>query len=124
MLYKRLRDLQKKNNLTNQQVAEAVGHSRQWYSEIFKNKSLKVEDLKRLAELYKVPIAKLFKDIYNEMEEGYSPSNIIENAENINELISLNRKSLEALLDLTIQLKESREENKELLKELNLIKSK
>jgi len=123
MVYNRLKELQAQKKFTNKEVADAVGRSRQWYSDIFTTKSLKIEDLKLLAELYKVDMKVFFEDSYKDGDTVYDPNLYNEYNQNINELVNLNRKSLETLLDLTMQLKASREENKKLLLEIEVLKS-
>lgn len=122
MIYNKLKELQQQNNLTNKEVAESIGRSRQWYSDIFTSKSLKIEDLKLLAKLFKVDMKVFFEDSYKDGDTVYDPGMHNEYNQNINELVSLNRRSLETLLDLTMQLKTSREENKNLLVEIDILK--
>jgi len=64
MLYNKLKSLQTKENLTNDQVAKAVGKSRTWYADIFRLENIRVDDLESLAEYYDVSINYFFKNEY------------------------------------------------------------
>jgi len=64
MLYNKLKSLQTKENLTNDQVAKAVGKSRTWYADIFRLENIRVDDLESLAEYYDVSINYFFKTEY------------------------------------------------------------
>lgn len=124
MVYRRLKELQEQNNFTNQQVAESIGRSRQWYSDIFINKTLKIEDLRALAKMYNVPMSIFFEDTYQKGQNINDSEDQSKDHESIRELISTNRKSLEALLGLTIELNEIKKKLADCEKENATLKSK
>ena len=79
MLYNKLKSLQTKENLTNDQVAKAVGKSRTWYADIFRLENIRVDDLESLAEYYDVSINYFFKNEYptNDQASTITESNPI-----------------------------------------------
>jgi transcriptional regulator with XRE-family HTH domain len=64
MNYEKLRELIKKENLSQNQMAKNFGMSAPGYKEMLEKKSLKVKNLEKIADYFKVPVSYFF-DEYN-----------------------------------------------------------
>lgn len=122
MIYEKLKKYQKAKGLTNLQVAQALGRSRQWYQDIFKKLNLKIDELGMFAELYEVNITEFFKDPDSENEYVFDTSKRNEYIEKIDSLLSSNTLSIEKLLNVTLELQECRNEIIQLRAENVIIK--
>ena len=50
MIYRKIEKLREQKKFTKKEVYEAVGKSRQWYSDIFTVKNIRVNDLIEIAK--------------------------------------------------------------------------
>jgi transcriptional regulator with XRE-family HTH domain len=70
MNYKKLNDLIRENNLTQNKAAAAFGVSSPGLREMIDNKTMKVETLEKIAKYFNVPVSYFFdEDPCNELNE-------------------------------------------------------
>lgn len=115
LLFKKIENLRNDNNYTQKDFAAIAGKSREWYTKMLDRKDIMSSDLLKIANAFKVDITYFFKednlpgDDHIENEKVSIAKGSEDYREGWNTLIDTNKKSLEALLEMKVELDQCRD---------------
>lgn len=120
MIFKKIEDLRDENNITQAELATAVGRTREWYTKMLRRKDITYSDLVKIAKALNVDLSVIVEressvNLKKAPNETYN--------KNLDSMIETNQKTLEAMLEMRKQLDETRERLYECEKENLKLKS-